>query len=169
VELLLVRHAIAFNRDPDRWPADGDRPLTPQGEARFQKAARGLRTLVPSVELVLSSPYTRAWRTAEILTEETGWPPPQPSESLEAERSRADAVGAIRSQADHGSLALVGHEPNLSELASFLLTGDERRLLLEMKKGGVACLALPDGVAGGKGVLRWVATPKMLRTMATEG
>ncbi|TML01847.1 MAG: hypothetical protein E6G40_01890 [Actinobacteria bacterium] len=78
-------------------------------------------------------------------------------------------MGAIRSQADHGSLALVGHEPNLSELASFLLTGDERRLLLEMKKGGVACLALPDGVAGGKGVLRWVATPKMLRAMATEG
>ena len=168
MELLLVRHAIAFNRDPDRWPADGDRPLSPQGEARFRKAARGLRTLVPSVELVLSSPYTRAWRTAEILTEETGWPAPQPSEALEAERSRSEAVGAIRSEAGHGSLALVGHEPNLSELASFLLTGSERRLLMEMKKGGVACLALPDGLAGGKGVLRWVATPKMLRAMATE-
>jgi phosphohistidine phosphatase len=169
VELLLVRHAIAFNRDPDRWPDDGDRPLTPEGEARFRKAARGLRTLVPSVELVLSSPYPRAWRTAELLTEEAGWPAPQPSEALEAERSRSDAMGAIRSQAGRGSLALVGHEPNLSELASFLLTGSERRLLLEMKKGGVVCLALPEGLAGGKALLRWVATPKMLRAMATGG
>ena len=77
-------------------------------------------------------------------------------------------MGAIRSEAGHGSLVLVGHEPNLSELASFLITGSDRRLLMEMKKGGVAYLALPDGLAGGKGVLRWVATPKMLRAMATE-
>ena len=169
MELLLVRHAIAFNRDPDRWSDDGDRPLTPEGETRFRKAARGLRTLVPSVDLVLSSPSARAWRTAEILAEEAGWPAPQPSKALEAERSRSDAMDAIRSEAGRESLALVGHEPNLSELASFLLTGSERRVVLEMKKGGVACLALPDGLAGNKGVLRWVATPKMLRAMATEG
>ena len=169
MELLLVRHAIAFNRDPDRWPNDGDRPLTPEGEARFRKAAGGLKTLVPSVELVLASPYARAWRTAEILAEETGWPAPQPSEALEAECSRSEAMGAIRSQVPRESLALVGHEPNLGELASFLLTGSERRLLLEMKKGGVACLALLDGLAGGKGVLRWVATPKMLRAMGAGG
>jgi phosphohistidine phosphatase len=167
VELLLVRHAIAFNRDPDRWPHDGDRPLTPQGEARFRKAARGLRAILPSVELVLSSPYARAWRTAEILSEEAGWPDPKPSEALEAERSRSDAMGVLRSEAGRASVALVGHEPNFSELASFLLTGTENRLLVEMKKGGVACLGLPDAPAGGKAVLRWVATPKMLRAMAT--
>ena len=76
-------------------------------------------------------------------------------------------MGVLRSEAGRGSVALVGHEPNLSELASFLLTGSESRLLLEMKKGGVACLGLPDELAGGKAVLRWVATPKMLRAMAT--
>jgi len=167
VELLLVRHAIAFNRDPDRWPHDGDRPLTPQGEARFRKAARGLKAILPSVELVLSSPYARAWRTAEILSEETGWPDPKPSEALEAERSRSDAMGVLRSEAGRASVARVGHEPNLSELASFLLTGIESRLLVEMKKGGVACLGLPDALVGGKAVLRWVATPKMLRAMAS--
>src|SRR5439155_13416515 len=107
VELLLVRHAIAFNRDPDRWPHDGDRSLTPQGEARFRKAARGLKAILPSVELVLSSPYARAWRTAEILSEETGWPDPKPSEALEAERSRSDAMGVLRSEAGRASVALV--------------------------------------------------------------
>jgi phosphohistidine phosphatase len=166
VELLLVRHAIAFSRDSNQWPNDGDRPLTPQGEARFRKAARGLKTVWPSIELVLSSPYARAWRTAEILAEEVGWPTPEPCPELEAERSRSDAARVLRSMAGHASVALVGHEPNLSELASYLLTGNESRLFVEMKKGGVACLALEGGPGAGKGILRWLASPKILRTMA---
>jgi phosphohistidine phosphatase len=170
VELLLVRHAIAFNRDPDQWANDGERPLTPQGEARFRKAARGLARLWPSIELVLSSPYVRAWRTAEILAEEAGWPGPEPCQELEAERRPSDAMRVLRraqSNPNPASLALVGHEPHLSELASFLLTGAQSRLFIEMKKGGVACLAFDERPAPGKGFLRWVATPKMLRAIAS--
>ena len=169
VELLLVRHAIAFARDPDQWPDDGERPLSPEGEARCRKAARGLKSVQPAVELVLSSPYARAWQTAEILAEEAGWPSPEPCPELEAERRPSDAMRVLRapSNRDRGSLALVGHEPNLSELASFLLTGAQSRLLIEMKKGGVACLAFDEAPAASKGLLRWVATPKMLRLMAS--
>ncbi len=167
MELLLVRHGIAFDRDPERWPHDRDRPLTPEGEARFREAARGLRKIYPSVEVVLSSPFARAWRTAEILGEEAGWPAPQASEELEADRSRSDAMRVLRSHAGIASLALVGHEPNWSELASFVLTGNESRLLLEMKKGAVACLFFGGDPEAGQGVLRWVATPKMLRAMAS--
>jgi phosphohistidine phosphatase len=166
MDILLVRHAIAFDRDPDQWPNDSDRPLTPEGEARFREIARGLRTLLPSIELVLASPYARAWRTAELLAEESGWPAPVPTDALEAERSPADAMEVLRSQAGTGSLALVGHEPNLSELASLLLTGSERRLRLEMKKGGLAYLAVDVGLGPGRGLLRWLAPPKMLRAIA---
>jgi phosphohistidine phosphatase len=169
VELLLVRHAIAFNRDPDQWPNDGERPLTPQGEARFRKAARGLARLWPSIELVLSSPYARAWRTAEILAEEASWPGAEPCPELEAEQRPSEAMRALRARSNLNiaSLALVGHEPNLSEMASFLLTGGQSRLFIEMKKGGVACLAFEERPAPGKAILRWVATPKMLRAMAS--
>jgi phosphohistidine phosphatase len=167
LELLLVRHGIAFDRDPDRWPLDRDRPLTPEGEARFREAARGLRKIFPSIEVVLASPYPRAWRTAEILAEEAGWPAPEASDALEAERSRSDAMRVLRSSAGLASLALVGHEPNLSELASFLLTGSENGLHLEMKKGAVACLLFDGDPEAGQGILRWVATPKMLRAMTS--
>jgi phosphohistidine phosphatase len=167
LDLLLVRHGIAFDQDPHRWPHDRDRPLTPEGEARFREAAGGLAKISPSVEVVLSSPYARAWRTAEILTEEAGWPAPQASREMEAERSRSEVMRVLRSRAGLAALALVGHEPNLSELASLLLTGSESRLQLEMKKGGMACLSFDEGPEAGQGLLRWVATPKMLRALAS--
>ena len=61
-----------------RWPDDSERPLTEEGIARFRPAARGLAKIVPTVERVLASPYPRAWQTAEIVHEETGWPAPEP-------------------------------------------------------------------------------------------
>jgi phosphohistidine phosphatase len=68
VYLYLVRHAVAHKRAPERWPDDGKRPLTPGGEEEFRGAARGLAEIIPEVEVLLSSPYERAWQTAEILT-----------------------------------------------------------------------------------------------------
>lgn len=166
MELYLVRHAIAFERDPARWPEDGERPLSPQGEARFRPAARGLKRIVPAVDVVLSSPFVRAWRTAELLAEEAGWPDPQPVRAFEAGQRVTRAVTALRSHADRQSVAVVGHEPNLSELAAHLLAGAEGDLAIEVKKGGVVCLGLDDGVRSGSGWLRWSVSPKILRALA---
>jgi phosphohistidine phosphatase len=83
VEVYLVRHAAAFERDPDRWPDDSQRPLTPEGEEEFRLAARGLARMASRVDAILSSPYRRAWRTAEILSELDSWPAPEPLPVLE--------------------------------------------------------------------------------------
>jgi phosphohistidine phosphatase len=163
MELYLVRHAIAFNRDASEWPDDSRRPLTPEGEARFRKAARGLRRLVPAVDVALSSPYPRAWRTAELLHEETGWPAPEACSALEAERSPIEGIEAVRPHAASSSVALVGHEPTLSEIASILLAGTASRLSIDMKKGAVARLTLDQGLQRGTATLRWLLTPKALR------
>jgi phosphohistidine phosphatase len=165
MELYLVRHAPAFNRDPSQWPDDGERPLTPEGEAKFRKAARGLRRVVPIVDIVLSSPFARAWHTAELLEEGAGWPPPKPSSGLEAGRSPVEGIETIRPHLSVSSLALVGHEPNLSELASTLLTENVTRLALEIKKGGVVHLRLGDGLRPGTALLRGLLTPKVLRAL----
>jgi phosphohistidine phosphatase len=166
VELFLVRHAIAHDRDPDRWPDDGLRPLTDEGEAAFRQAARGLARIAPAVQAVLASPFVRAWRTAEILEEEAGWPAAQPCEALEAGGAQSGVLKAIRAHARLASLALVGHEPDLSELASRLLTGSGPAVMLEMKKGGVACLSVEGGGDGAS--LRWLVMPKILRGMAPK-
>jgi len=147
--VYVVRHAVAEDRDADRWPDDALRPLTAEGEQRFRSAARGLRAIAPSVDTVLASPYVRAWQTAEILYEETGWPSPVRCDRLEAWRLPDDAFDVIPGS---GSVALVGHEPMLSGLVGLLVGTD---LELDFKKGGVVLVE--------DGVLRWYATPKILR------
>ena len=67
MNLYIVRHAVAHKRDAELWPDDAKRPLTPEGEERFRRAAGVILRLVPEIELVLSSPFVRAWRTAELL------------------------------------------------------------------------------------------------------
>jgi phosphohistidine phosphatase len=166
VDVYLVRHAIAEQRDVVRWPDDSQRPLTPEGAGRFRRAARGLRRIVPSVELVRSSPYIRAWQTAELLHEEAGWPAPLACAPLAGHSATAEALDALRLHADRESVALVGHEPNLSWLASLLLAGAEGVVDLELKKGAAALLELASPPTPGSALLRWSVSPKILRALA---
>jgi phosphohistidine phosphatase len=168
VYLYLVRHAVAHKRDAERWPDDSKRPLTPDGEEEFLEAARGLGRIVPEVGLLLSSPYERAWRTAEILTEQSGWPAPERFPALEPEVPPEKAVLALETYADNHSIALVGHRPCLHELAAYLLTGDVGGADMKIKKGGVVCIEFDETPEAGAGTLRWLFTPRVLRTLAIQ-
>ncbi len=164
MNLYVVRHGIAYDRDDTRWPGDRDRPLTPVGEEKFRRAARGLATIAPAVDVVLASPLARAWRTAEILADEAGWPEPMVSAELEPDRSAPDVVGALKSFRDRESVAIVGHEPLLGETIAYLLVGSDDKPVA-LKKGGVACVDLdaePPDVAA----LLWLLTPKIERKLA---
>jgi phosphohistidine phosphatase len=165
MELYVVRHAIAAARDPARWPDDARRPLTAGGIVRFRPAARGLGRIADDVEVVLSSPYPRAWQTAELLREQAGWPAPERCEALEAERSPDAALELLSQRSGAASVALVGHEPHLSSLASLLLAGDAAAVRLALKKGGAVSLSCPDPPVPGEAVLRWVLTPRILRAL----
>jgi phosphohistidine phosphatase len=168
VYLYLVRHAVAHKRDAERWPDDSERPLTPEGEQEFVRAARGLARVVPEVDVLLSSPYERAWRTAEILTEQTGWPAPQKLPALEPDVPPEKAVLALETYADNQSIALVGHRPCLHEVAAYLLTGNATGADMKIKKGGVVCIEFDDAPGSGAGKLRWLFTPRVLRTLAGQ-
>lgn len=164
MRLYLVRHAVAFKRDAERWPDDSERPLTPEGEEEFRLAARGLGGFVPAVRALLSSPYARAWRTAEILAEELkGWPEPKVFPHLEPEVSPGETTRALEPYATAGSVAVVGHRPGLHELASYLLTGEDERLDVKIKKGGVVCIDFDGPPGAGTGRLRSLLSPKVLR------
>jgi phosphohistidine phosphatase len=166
MDIIVVRHAIAFERDPSRWPDDADRPLTSDGEDRFRAAARGLGRLVPKVDVVFASPFARAWRTAELLQAEIKWPAPRRCDELSADRPASAVLVPLRDERGARSVAVVGHEPGLSELASLLLTGDPDGTHLDLKKGGVIRISVDDGIpASGMGLLRWALPPKALRAL----
>ena len=63
LELYLVRHAIAAERGP-KYPDDRKRPLTPEGIKRFKDAVHGLVALDLELDVILTSPLTRAEETA---------------------------------------------------------------------------------------------------------
>jgi len=164
VDLYLVRHAIAYDRDHERWPDDSKRPLTPEGEEGFRGISRQLAKFAPS--RLFSSPYERAWRTAEVLCEAAGWPEPEYMPALEPDiptEKVALVLEDLIRDAD-GPTALVGHRPNLHQLASWFLTGDQE-VGITIKKGGALCIRFDGRPEPGAGELRWLLTPKILRSL----
>jgi phosphohistidine phosphatase SixA len=67
---------------------------------------------------------------------------------------------------DAFSVMLVGHEPSISELASFLLTGSPDGAYLPFKKGAVAAIEVGSLPPRSPGKLLWFLAPKQLRALA---
>jgi phosphohistidine phosphatase len=164
VELILVRHAIAFERNPLRWPDDRLRPLTPAGRQRFRKAAEGLAHWLPEVDGVFTSPLVRARETATLLTEHAGWPAAVECPAL-APRSDPEAVFTFLRRQRGKRIALVGHEPDLSALTAACLPGSPSARSFEIKKGALVCLGFEGRPSAGTGVLTALVPPRVLRVM----
>ena len=163
VRLYLVRHAIAFERDSDKWADDAKRPLTHKGIARMREVVDGLLELNVALDLVVTSPFVRAKQTAEVII--AGMPDPPElvvSESMSPSGSPAAVAELLSRHTKLESIALVGHEPSLGELGAWL-TGAKNPLAF--KKGGVACVEMPTLPIVGPGQLIWLATPRMLRSL----
>lgn len=161
--LYLVRHAVAAERS-DKWADDAERPLTHEGAARMRQIAKGLDALGVEVDLVLTSPLRRAAQTAEILAAGLGrHPEVVVLEALGPGGTPARVVDALLPHGKARSIALVGHQPDLGELAAWLLGA---RMPLPFKKGGVCRIDVPDWPPARQGELVWFGTPKMLRALA---
>lgn len=161
MELLIIRHAIAFERDRRRWADDGTRPLSPSGNRRSRKAAAGLKELCKVPDRLLTSPLVRAKQTAKILTEVAGWPPAEIAPVLAP--GNGAAVLTLLGKDRSSRIAIVGHQPDLSALLAACLLRDGSDLPIEMKKNAAACLSFDGRVRAGRAALKWLATPRMLR------
>jgi phosphohistidine phosphatase len=161
VELLIIRHVRAEEKDPEKWPDDRDRPVPPKRARRFGRIARGLAQLLPEVDAIWSSPLRRAWQTSEILEKAAGWPAPKELPALEPENTAAE-VTEILSREFADRVVLVGHEPMLSELITHLTVGPADHVILKLKQGGAALLSFPAGPRAGEGVLLWLLPPRVL-------
>ena len=67
MELYIVRHGIAIDREDPKSPAEADRYLTEEGVEKTQQVAKALSALDLHADLLVSSPYVRAMQTAEIF------------------------------------------------------------------------------------------------------
>jgi phosphohistidine phosphatase len=158
MRLIVIRHARAKERDAALWPDDAERPLTKGGSRDFARLAARLPSWIEPPQVVLSSGWVRAWDTASILANETGWPHAVREPTLETEGGEvavASILRVIRSRESRASIALVGHEPVLGELVSHLLGGAAR---VALRKGAVALLEIDPGK--GRGALLALVPPE---------
>jgi len=162
MELLIVRHASAFERDPRRWPDDDERPLSPEGIARAHKAAAGMKRLAKPPARVLVSPLVRAKQTAAILTESAGWPSATECAAL-APGIAPEALFAALRRLPETRIAVVGHEPALGRLVAVSLPGSPGAQAFPFKKMGAALLTFEGAARAGGAHLAWFVPPKVLR------
>jgi phosphohistidine phosphatase len=166
MRIVLFRHARAEARDPERWPEDLARPLTSRGETRARRAARGIVTLEPGLARVLTSPASRALKTAQILASELDVPSEaQELASLAPGGSWRETLRALAREPADGVVALVGHEPDLSELAGMFLFGSPP--VVPLRKAG-ACAIEMESLEAAAGQLRWFLGPGALRSLARK-
>ncbi|HUQ87863.1 MAG TPA: phosphohistidine phosphatase SixA [Vicinamibacterales bacterium] len=164
IELYLVRHAIAAERGP-KYPDDRLRPLTPAGTKKFAQAVPGLVELDVAIDFVLTSPLVRARETATLLASALK---PKPAiaeiEALAPGGRHQAVIEAIKTHSKrHRRLALVGHEPDLGELAARLIGA---RGNIEFKKGAVCLIEVDGATPGGPGTLRWMLPPRAMKALA---
>lgn len=163
MNLYILRHAIAVERGTEGYENDSDRPLTQKGERKMYEIARGMEALDLTLDVILSSPFVRARRTAEIVAEVFGC-------EKRLGFTKHLAVGGDTEELikevleDYGNkedIMLVGHEPYLSGLISHLTTGGSD-LSLVMKKGGLCKLAADSLSYSQCASLEWLLAPRHL-------
>ena len=158
--VLLVRHAQAAAQDAEAFPDDSERPLVPKGRRVQRQMSRLLVKKGLTPDRVYSSPWTRAWQTARILLRETGL--------AKEHRIRADTLAMppdvptiaaeIGEVGPEETIALVGHEPWMSDLAAQLLTGSSSGVRIDFPKSGVMGIEM-DTMQPAGGTLRFFVVP----------
>jgi phosphohistidine phosphatase len=161
-DLFRVRHAIAAERG-DEWRDDSKRPLTETGIARFKEVVKGLAWLDVEIDEIFTSPLVRAKQTANLLAQGlAGKASVKTLEALAPGNQPRTVMNELSGSAKRRRIALVGHEPELGELAAHLL-GSPRALLF--KKGGVCQIAIQGLTSRRPGELVWFLPPKVLRRL----
>ena len=163
MNLYILRHGIAAERGAE-YLDDDLRPLTDKGIRRMRREAKGMDAIGIAPDLIISSTLVRAIETAEIvqqglsvtpriITSEALVPSAHPSRIVQ---DLADSHTALE------SVMVVGHEPHMSSLVSYILTG-RVSWLIDMKKGALVSIDLSPS---GRGQLLWAMAPRHLRALA---
>ncbi len=160
MELYIVRHAIALERD--EWTGSDDkRPLTEKGQKKMAQIAQGLAAMEIDFTHIFSSPLVRAQQTAEILQKVLKSDYVDETDLLIPSGDSAAMIPFLNKLPDNAEVALVGHEPHVSELLSYLLSGQQKSFA-PFKKGGVAMLEGFAPLRAGQLSLRWFMEPNHL-------
>ncbi len=147
--LYLIRHTDAVDLEPD-----AARPLSAEGRDQVKRVAAFLRGCgEPPPQEIWHSPLVRARETAAGLATYLGWKAPlQAVAGLQPEDDPRRLVARLNA-VEHG-LAVIGHNPHLTTLATLLVTGRDSPPAFTVRKGAVIALEYSGSAARGW-VVQW--------------
>jgi phosphohistidine phosphatase len=169
MRVVVIRHAIAVEPEEasKRQLPDAQRPLTKPGRKKMRAAARGLARVIDCVDVLASSPFVRALETAEIVADACGGGIEISNvDELKPGKPVKSVLQWLQGQHADATIALVGHEPQLGMLVSYLLAGERKRPFVEMRKGSACMLSFEDEVKAGAATLQWMLKPGQLRELS---
>ena len=157
MRLYFLRHGPAESR-ADWTGDDRERPLSDDGRKAVRREVAGLKALGLGIDIIVTSPLSRARETAEIVADGLD----MTDRVVEDERLAHgfDAGDARAIVAEHGrdaTVMLVGHEPDFSNTMAALTGGGS----YVIKKGGLARVDAADPSLAGA-MLVWLLPPKAL-------
>lgn len=162
MNLYIIRHATAVERGTPGYEDDSQRPLTDAGRKRMKRIVNGLSEIGVELDAILTSPFVRARDTAMIVAKEFDIKDRVSlSDNLIPPGNFETLISEIRENYDVQNLALVGHEPMLSSLISWLTTGNTAMKVV-LRKGGVAYLSTENLYVNGRAALQWLLTPSLM-------
>jgi phosphohistidine phosphatase len=164
MRIYLLRHGVAVQGGTAVYPGD-DRPLTADGVKKMEKEAPAVLADVEEIDLIVSSPLSRAFETARIVAEAAKYTQPiRKSRYLLPGAAIEDLLGEMPDYRPAESILLVGHNPHLEIFASTLLGAAVPAI--EFKKGGACRIDLDSFPVRRPGRLIWHLTPGQLRSIA---
>ena len=155
--VYLLRHAEA----EVHAASDAARRLTPKGEEQAARAGKFCRRQRMNPDIILSSPVTRALQTAQAVAAclddvdlvEVPW--------AACGMSPGRAIDELGGFAKFASVMLVGHQPDLGELAAVLL-GLGNPQALRFRKCALAAIDAGGVPVEGAGVLQFFVPAKLM-------
>jgi phosphohistidine phosphatase len=166
MNIFILRHGIAAERGAPGFEDDSLRPLTPKGKRQLKKSVAAMRKMKLRFDLILSSPFTRAKQTAEIVAENLNLKKRLKfSDELKSGGNTEKLIGEIAGlKPPPRNILLVGHEPDLSRLISRLVSGD-KNMAMDFKKGGLCKLEAENLRAGKCAAFAWLLMPRQMKLM----
>jgi phosphohistidine phosphatase len=162
MNLYIIRHAWAEDRDDSRWPDDDLRPLTADGRERFALVMKKLVRAGMTPGIIAASPLKRCVETAELVA--AGLADSPKIVTLDELRPGGDPPGllqwTIECAEKHKEIAWVGHAPDVGRLTAALIGVEHGQI--RFAKGAVAAVRFDDSPAPAQGELQWLATAKLL-------
>jgi phosphohistidine phosphatase len=164
-ELYVMRHGLAVTSGSVRFSDDAQRPLVPEGKEKMREIAGGLKRMGFEVDWIVTSPLVRAVETAGIIAESLASSVPvDVCEAMRPGGSPEDLLAFLAKRPNCRRVLVVGHEPDLGELAARLI-GAGGHANLAFKKGGCCMISFDEFPPKSPGQLVWWLTPRLLRKL----